>query len=90
MFRYAARVEVYLKGKPQKELCSQLTDQKPAACAFERVTIKKAGDTWSVGLTKEDAERFVWVKPNVKVVVRFTEWTRAGVLRHAGLVSIKT
>jgi DNA ligase D-like protein (predicted ligase) len=90
VFRYAARVEVYLNGRPRKELCSQLAEEKPAACAFERVPIKKAGDTWSVGLTKEDAERFVWLGPKVKAVVRFTEWTRVGALRHAGLVSIKT
>jgi ATP-dependent DNA ligase len=54
-------------------------------CAFERVPIKKTGDTWSVGMTKEDAARFVWVKPKLRVMVRFTEWTRDGVLRHAGL-----
>lgn len=87
VFRYAARVEVYLKGKLRAELCGSVAKLKRVPCAFERVPIKKAGDTWSVGLTKEDAERFVWVKPKMKVAIRFTEWTRVGVLRHAQLAS---
>jgi bifunctional non-homologous end joining protein LigD len=86
VFRYAARVEVYLKGKAFEELCANIAKLKRVPCSFERVPIKKAGDTWSVGLTKEDADRFVWVKPKLKVTVRFTEWTRVGVLRHAGLL----
>lgn len=88
VFKYAARVEVYLKGNKLAELREGIAKMKRVPCAFERVPIKKAGDTWSVGLTKEDAEKFVWIAPRLKVNVRFTEWTRVGVLRHAGLVEL--
>jgi bifunctional non-homologous end joining protein LigD len=85
VFKYAARIEVYLKGKRFSEFCERVTRQKPGACPFERVPIKKAGDTWSVGLTKEDAAKFIWIKPTEAVTVRFIEWTRIGLLRHAQL-----
>jgi DNA ligase D-like protein (predicted ligase) len=88
VFKYAARVEVYLKGKRLQDLCGRIAKLKAGACAFERVPIKKSGDTWSVGLTKEDAEKFVWIAPRLKVHVRFTEWTSIGALRHAGLVEL--
>jgi len=85
-FKYAARLEVYLKGKPLAELCDKLLKQQGVSCAFERVPAKRSADRWSVGLTKEDFERFQWVKPKLPIRVRFTEWTRLGLLRHAGLV----
>lgn len=85
VFKYAARLEVYLKGKRFSEFCERVTRHKPVACAFERVPIKKAGDTWSVGLTKEDAAKFVWITPVEAVTVRFIERTRIGLLRHAQL-----
>jgi hypothetical protein len=72
----------------REQLAGELTKARKSPCAFERVPIKKKrGDSWSVGLTKEDAARFVWVKPSLTVPVRFTEWTRGGFLRHAGLLS---
>jgi bifunctional non-homologous end joining protein LigD len=85
-FQYAAHVEVYLKGKALDQLVSAVRNVRPTPCAFERVPIKKRGDTWSVGLTKEDADRAVWIKPSVPVNVRFTERTKIGLLRHAGLL----
>lgn len=71
---------------PRSVFCDELLKRKPVSCPFERVLIKKAGDTWSVGLTHEDADRFVWVKPRTNVLIGFTEWTRSGLLRHAGLL----
>jgi bifunctional non-homologous end joining protein LigD len=87
-FKYAARVEVFLKGKRLAEFCERITRHKPVTCAFERVPMKKSGDTWSVGLTKEDAAKFVWIKPAEAVTVRFIEWTRSGLLRHAQLSTV--
>ena len=84
-FRYSGRVEVYWKGNKLQEFSAGILKQKAASCPFERVPIKKTGDTWSVGLTREDADRFVWAKPMTNVLIRFTEWTRSGMLRHAGL-----
>jgi ATP-dependent DNA ligase len=50
---------------------------------FARIPKRIAGDTWSAGITTEELEQFAWVEPAVEVQVRFTEWTKAGVLRHA-------
>jgi bifunctional non-homologous end joining protein LigD len=87
-FRYSARVEVYLKGKSLAELSDKLLKQQRISCSFERVPNKRRGDTWSVGLTKEDFERFVWINPNLPVRIRFTQWSRSGLLRHAGLIGL--
>lgn len=85
VFRYAGRVEVYLKGNRLAKLCNDIKSATAGQCPFERIPIKRPGDTWSVGLTEHNAANFVWVKPKAKVTVRFTEWTRIGLLRHAGL-----
>jgi hypothetical protein len=59
-FIYAARVENYLRGSQLTRLEARLSKRKTAfTCAFDRLPIKKRGDTWSVGLTKEDAARCV-------------------------------
>jgi len=52
-----------------------------------RTEILGSGDTWSAGITAEELEQFAWVEPQVEVSVRFTEWTKAGVLRHAALAA---
>jgi ATP-dependent DNA ligase len=44
-----------------------------------------AGDTWTRGITADELEQFAWVEPQVRVQVRFAEWAKPGVLRHAAL-----
>jgi hypothetical protein len=34
------------------------------------------------GITAEDMHNYVWVRPEMVVEVRFTEWAQAGALRH--------
>lgn len=86
-FQYAAKVKVYLRPKQRQELKEALMLERIVGCPFERVPVKKIGDTWSVGLTGDDFARAFWLKPRRKAQIKFTEWTRAGVLRHAGLVA---
>jgi hypothetical protein len=42
-------------------------------------------DHWGEGITAEDMEGLVWVKPTQKVRVAFREWTSRGRLRHPTL-----
>jgi bifunctional non-homologous end joining protein LigD len=84
-FRYAARLEVYWSAQRKADLRKRLLPLLRPGCPFEKVPTKRSGDTWSAGITADEQEQFVWVKPKVHVGVRFLEWTKAGVLRQARL-----
>lgn len=43
-----------------------LAGDQIVGCPFERVPVKKTGDTWSVGLTVVDFARAIWLKPKRK------------------------
>jgi DNA ligase D-like protein (predicted ligase) len=88
-FRYAAKLETYSSRKQRMELGTSLVRHRVDACPFVHVPRRRSGDTWSAGVTAEDLERMVWVMPERTVRVRFIEWTRAGVLRHASFHGIQ-
>jgi bifunctional non-homologous end joining protein LigD len=87
---YAAKLEVYLPTAERRGLEQAFLKLRMESCPFEKLPTRKAGDTWSVGLTNEEASSFVWLHPRIKANVRFTEWTRAGLLRHAMLAKVQS
>jgi bifunctional non-homologous end joining protein LigD len=84
-FRYAGKLEVYLPKAAKAELLRKLVPLASSAPAFVNVPLKRSGDTWSAGISQDELERFVWLKPILKATVEYQEWTRAGFLRHAKL-----
>lgn len=85
-FLFAAKLEVYLREDKRKAMAGELRRIAVQACPFARVPNRRPGDTWAGGLTAEEKAAMVWVEPIAPVKVRFVEWTRSGVLRHAQLV----
>jgi hypothetical protein len=83
-FHYAAKLEVYSRSKQQVNLLTSLVRDRVDACPFLNVPRKLAsGDTLNVGVTDEYLKAMVWVLPKRSGRVRFIEWTRAGLHRHA-------
>ena len=53
-----------------------------AKCPFVNLPSTRTGH-WGEGVTAEDMDKYIWVKPQLVAAVKFTEWTTGGVLRHA-------
>lgn len=73
------------RGELAKWLRSIATD----VCPFGTLPISKGG-RWGEGLTKEDVEEIHWVKPRLVAQIKFTEWTKAGQLRHAMYLGVRS
>lgn len=65
---------------------------KPLAtkhCPFANLPTSKSGQ-WREGVTAEEMGDYVWLKPEVLAEIKFAEWTKGGVLRHAEFVAVKS
>jgi len=57
-------------------------------CPFANLPTGKTGH-WGEGITAEEMDALVWVKPKLVAEVSFTEWTRDGSLRHAAFLGLR-
>jgi bifunctional non-homologous end joining protein LigD len=57
-------------------------------CPFANLPTGGTGH-WGEGITAEEMDRLVWVKPKLVAEVSFTEWTRDGSLRHAAFLGLR-
>jgi ATP-dependent DNA ligase len=44
---------------------------------------------WGDGLTEEDMEKCVWVRPELVAQIEFLEWTESDHLRHAKFTGLR-
>ena len=44
---------------------------------------------WGDGLTAEDMEKCVWVRPELVAQIEFLEWTKSDHLRHSKFVGLR-
>ena len=44
---------------------------------------------WGEGLTAEDLEKCVWLKPKLVAAIEYAEWTPANHLRHSRFVALR-
>jgi len=87
VFRYAAKLEIYLRQQEQVECVKVLRQFKTKRCPFDDLPKRRPGDIWSVGLTSDEQQEFVWLQPVLQADVKFLERTSAGFLRHAQFVA---
>ena len=52
-----------------------------------RVSTKKS--YWDEGVTAEEMNDCIWLRPQVVADIGFAEWTTGGVLRHAEFVALR-
>ena len=57
-------------------------------CPFANLPTSRTSH-WGEGITAEEMEALVWVKPKLVAEVSFTEWTRDGSLRHAAFLGLR-
>lgn len=87
---YAGKVRAGFTPHSRAEVFDEIRALTVARCPFANLpnsTGKKSH--WGEGITAEDMEALVWVKPRVVVEVAFTEWTSDANLRHASFAGLR-
>jgi len=57
-------------------------------CPFANLPSTRTGH-WGEGITADEMNTLVWVKPTLVAEVSFTEWTRDGSLRHSAFLGLR-
>lgn len=78
---YAGTIRQGLHAANRRLLATALTALKSRDCPFSNLPNSRKGH-WGEGVTLSQMERTQWVIPHLVVQVSFTEWTKAGNLRH--------
>jgi bifunctional non-homologous end joining protein LigD len=86
--RYAAKLRAGFTPHSKKQIASRFPKLIASHFPFAELPVGKGG-RWGEGLTKEDLEKIVWLKPKIVVRAQFVEWTSHGNLRHAKFVTIR-
>jgi bifunctional non-homologous end joining protein LigD len=79
---YVARVRNGFVSASRREVFAKLRPLVAPNCPFANLPETLKG-RWGEGLTVEDMERCVWVKPELVVQIEFLEWTESDHLRHS-------
>jgi bifunctional non-homologous end joining protein LigD len=79
---FAGKVRQGLNRTNRAALLKRLGRLKRKRCAFINLPNSRRGH-WGEGVTAEQMEDYVWVKPEVVAQIKFAEWTMGEVLRHA-------
>ncbi|MEY2429828.1 MAG: bifunctional non-ous end joining protein LigD [Verrucomicrobiota bacterium] len=69
-------------------LLKMLAPLAASKCPFINLPSSKTGH-WGEGVTAEQMEEYVWLRPQIMADIKFAEWTRGGVLRHAEFVAVR-
>jgi bifunctional non-homologous end joining protein LigD len=79
--RYASKVGTGFTDRQIREFLNGVRQIKRNDCPFESIP-ESGGSRWGYGLSSEERRTAVWLEPVLVCLVRFTEWTDDGHLRH--------
>ncbi len=86
--RYAAKLRAGFTPHSKREIASRFQKLITTKCPFTELPVGKSG-RWGEGLTEEDLQKIVWLKPKIVVRSQFVEWTSNANLRHAKFVALR-
>lgn len=86
--RYVARVRNGFVPAVRRQLFGKLGTLVISDCPFVNLPETHKG-RWGEGLTAEDMEKCVWVKPELVAQIEFLEWTASDHLRHSKFAGIR-
>jgi len=72
----------------RRQLFARLKGLVIAHCPFVNLPETHKG-RWGEGLTADDMEKCVWVRPMIVTRIEFLEWTESGHLRHSKFAGIR-
>jgi DNA ligase D-like protein (predicted ligase) len=85
---FAGKVHQGLNPAKRAALLKVLQPLRCDKCLFANLPTTKKSH-WGEGVTAEEMDDYVWLRPHVVAEIRFAEWTAGGVLRHAEFVALR-
>jgi bifunctional non-homologous end joining protein LigD len=83
---FASKVRAGFVPHVRRELMVKMKPLKTDACPFANLPEKRR-TRWA--LTRKQMKDCVWLKPDLVVQIKFTEWTPDDHLRHAAFAEIR-
>jgi DNA ligase D-like protein (predicted ligase) len=84
---FAGKVHQGLNPANRRMLLKALQPLAVEKCSFANLPTTKSGH-WGEGVTADEMGDYVWLRPEIVVEIKFAEWTKGGVLRHAGFAAL--
>jgi bifunctional non-homologous end joining protein LigD len=84
---FAGKVHQGLNPANRAALLKILQPLSSDKCLFANLPTTKKGH-WGEGVTAEEMNDYIWLRPQVVADIGFAEWTTGGVLRHAEFVAV--
>jgi bifunctional non-homologous end joining protein LigD len=66
----------------------QFKNQRSSKCPFANLPESNKG-RWGEGLTAEDMEKCIWLKPQLVATIEYAEWTPLNHLRHSKFIVLR-
>ena len=85
---YVARVRNGFVPASRREIFAKLRSRVIPRCPFVNLPETHKG-RWGDGLTADDMEKCVWVRPELVAQVEFLEWTESDHLRHSKFAGLR-
>jgi bifunctional non-homologous end joining protein LigD len=87
---FAAKVRAGFTPHLRRHVFGALKSLNAARCPFADLPNTTKKSRWGEGITSEEMKTFQWVRPEIVVQIRFTEWTADQHLRHAAFMGIRS
>ncbi|HLH56539.1 MAG TPA: non-homologous end-joining DNA ligase [Verrucomicrobiae bacterium] len=85
---FAGKVHQGLNPANRRALLKILQPLGIGKCPFKNLPTSTKSH-WGEGVTAEEMRDYVWLKPETVAEIKFAEWTKGGVLRHAEFVTLQ-
>jgi bifunctional non-homologous end joining protein LigD len=85
---YVARVRNGFVPASRRHVFEKLRPFLTSVCPFVNLP-ETQRSRWGEGLTAEDMEKCVWLRPELVAQIEFLEWTESDHLRHSKFVALR-
>src|ERR1044071_5047018 len=85
---FAGKVRQGLNPGTRRKLLTILKPLSTNRCPFANLPTSSTGH-WGEGVTAEDMQYYIWLKPKIVCEIKFTEWTTGSVLRHPEFIDLR-
>jgi bifunctional non-homologous end joining protein LigD len=85
---FAGKVHQGLNPANRRALLKALQPLRVEKCPFANLPTSKTGH-WGEGVTAAEMADYVWLRPESVAEIKFAEWTKGCVLRHAEFITLR-
>ena len=85
---FAGKVHQGLNPANRRALLKVLQPLGIGKCPFANLPTSKKSH-WGEGVIADEMGDYIWLRPEIVAEIKFAEWTKGGVLRHAEFVTLR-